>query len=348
MLIRAGRGNDPGGVEATQQGQLAVLCPACPHPGKNLPDNWDNEPVAMRYVSLPVHQSSDIANSYIDGFIRFSWQLTQISDSNAVWSPLMQKTLALLVGGHTSWKNAGISHISKKILQSPKRYVFFSLSAELPSHRHQRSVCVSHDAVNLADTKSSKGLAATGVGAVDCARHEFKLPNGVGDLQKGEKCYVPHVHFDHTLMLSIDTSIWIISSFLRSLISRRSPPSTSLMMSRVNGTRSYGLVYPLYPNTFILATSTRSSVSLSLSFILQLIFLPARRHFHSTGHLMLVARMAKHLNVDGLTSTVLLVAPKKWDPGHAETRWTTISETGIGRKLLRLVRVLHIVLLCCI
>jgi len=39
----------------------------------------------------------------------------------------------------------------------------------------------------MADTKSSRGLAAMGVGTVDCARHEFKLPTGVGDLQKGEK-----------------------------------------------------------------------------------------------------------------------------------------------------------------
>jgi hypothetical protein len=40
----------------------------------------------------------------------------------------------------------------------------------------------------MADTKSSRGLAATGVGTMDCARHDMKLPNGVGDLQKGERC----------------------------------------------------------------------------------------------------------------------------------------------------------------
>jgi hypothetical protein len=42
----------------------------------------------------------------------------------------------------------------------------------------------------MADTKSLHGLAATGIGAIDCARHEMKLANGVGDLQKGEKCVV--------------------------------------------------------------------------------------------------------------------------------------------------------------
>jgi hypothetical protein len=56
--------------------------------------------------------------------------------------------------------------------------------------KQDRSTCVSHNTVNMADTKSSHGLAATGVGAIDCARHEMKLANGVGDLQKGEKCVV--------------------------------------------------------------------------------------------------------------------------------------------------------------
>jgi hypothetical protein len=42
-------------------------------------------------------------------------------------------------------------------------------------------------AVNEAHTKFSQGYSATGVGAVDCARHGFKRPNGVVDLQKGER-----------------------------------------------------------------------------------------------------------------------------------------------------------------
>ncbi|KAG2357826.1 hypothetical protein BDR07DRAFT_1379859 [Suillus spraguei] len=37
------------------------------------------------------------------------------------------------------------------------------------------------------DWRHTRGLAAMGVGTVDCARHNIKRPNGVGDLQKGEK-----------------------------------------------------------------------------------------------------------------------------------------------------------------
>lgn len=38
-----------------------------------------------------------------------------------------------------------------------------------------------------AEMKFMTGLRATGVGLCLCARHEFVLPCGVGDLQKGER-----------------------------------------------------------------------------------------------------------------------------------------------------------------
>ncbi|KAG2063624.1 hypothetical protein BDR04DRAFT_1123134 [Suillus decipiens] len=51
----------------------------------------------------------------------------------------------------------------------------------------EKSTCASHNTVNLAETKNSWGLAATGAGTVDCLQHNFKWPCDVGDLQKGEK-----------------------------------------------------------------------------------------------------------------------------------------------------------------
>jgi hypothetical protein len=46
LLKRAGRGHDPceDRMNATKPGELALLCPACPQPGKNLPPNWQNVP----------------------------------------------------------------------------------------------------------------------------------------------------------------------------------------------------------------------------------------------------------------------------------------------------------------
>ena len=43
------------------------------------------------------------------------------------------------------------------------------------------------NAVSQAYTKYARGYSVTGVGGVDCARHGFKRPNGVVDLQKGER-----------------------------------------------------------------------------------------------------------------------------------------------------------------
>ncbi|KAJ6515178.1 hypothetical protein C8R47DRAFT_1173066 [Mycena vitilis] len=43
MLKRAGRGNDGDRLVAeTRAGELAVVCPACPQPGVNLPDGWES------------------------------------------------------------------------------------------------------------------------------------------------------------------------------------------------------------------------------------------------------------------------------------------------------------------
>ena len=48
-LKRAGRGHNPGGIDATSNGELTVECPACPHPGCNLLDGWEKAG-ALLYV----------------------------------------------------------------------------------------------------------------------------------------------------------------------------------------------------------------------------------------------------------------------------------------------------------
>lgn len=41
---RAGRGNVKMGIFTTKPGELAIVCPACPRPGINLPTDWDTAP----------------------------------------------------------------------------------------------------------------------------------------------------------------------------------------------------------------------------------------------------------------------------------------------------------------
>ena len=50
MLECAGKGHDPAGVEATKHRECAVECPACPHPNKNLPKDWQLAPLDKRYI----------------------------------------------------------------------------------------------------------------------------------------------------------------------------------------------------------------------------------------------------------------------------------------------------------
>jgi hypothetical protein len=68
MLKRAGRGYDPAGVENTESGECAVLCPACPQPGRNLPDNWEEAPKEIRYgqfLSTPIQVADDDLAGYM-------------------------------------------------------------------------------------------------------------------------------------------------------------------------------------------------------------------------------------------------------------------------------------------
>jgi hypothetical protein len=52
MLKRSGRGHDPEGAAATTLGELAIECPACPHPDRNLPLNWDSGGPQEYFIQL--------------------------------------------------------------------------------------------------------------------------------------------------------------------------------------------------------------------------------------------------------------------------------------------------------
>ncbi|KAI0684251.1 hypothetical protein BC835DRAFT_1409185 [Cytidiella melzeri] len=52
LLKRSGRGHEPNGIEKTPEGACIIECAACPHLGRNLPEDWTNAPphVAWLYV----------------------------------------------------------------------------------------------------------------------------------------------------------------------------------------------------------------------------------------------------------------------------------------------------------
>ncbi|KAJ2971268.1 hypothetical protein NUW54_g12541 [Trametes sanguinea] len=170
MLQRAGRGHDPSGVDGTSPGELAVPCPACPHPAFNLPPNWESVSDDLKYLY--------ILTVAIDACFRLKRRDVSGVDKN----PILGSGWAYFV------EDTGY----KEILLGYRKEDEVRLI--LPTARHgtsltvaQISSCTGFSALDHADSKFSRGYDATGVGAVVCARHEFWLAQGVGDLQKGER-----------------------------------------------------------------------------------------------------------------------------------------------------------------
>ncbi|KAI6024028.1 hypothetical protein BKA83DRAFT_106314 [Pisolithus microcarpus] len=50
LFKRAGRASEWDGISTTKPGGLAVVCPACPQPGMNLPDNWKNAGPSKKFL----------------------------------------------------------------------------------------------------------------------------------------------------------------------------------------------------------------------------------------------------------------------------------------------------------
>ncbi|KAG2342079.1 hypothetical protein BDR05DRAFT_976730 [Suillus weaverae] len=165
MLKRSGRGHDLGGVAGTSEGQCAVLCPACPQPGKNLPGDWQDAPKAKGWL-YGLFLAID-ANFHLK-------RRTVSSDET---DPSLSRGWAYFVEE-----------------RSYKSYI-----SDRAGDVQEKSTCSNHNAVNMAETKSSQGLAAMGVGTIDCACHNMKCPNGVGNLQKGEK----YLNMDYLFFLSL-------------------------------------------------------------------------------------------------------------------------------------------------
>ncbi|KAJ7159910.1 hypothetical protein C8R43DRAFT_1086852 [Mycena crocata] len=153
MLMRAGRGHDPEGAEATKPGELAVICPVCPHPGMNIPDDWMNASPENQYVSLHFFFLA------MDACFRLKCRL--------VSSELKDPPLG------SSWAYLLESRLYRRFLLGK-------------TTETEMSTCSGLAQLDHANTKFSQGYSSTGVGMGVCARHEFVQPNGVGDLQKGE------------------------------------------------------------------------------------------------------------------------------------------------------------------
>ncbi|KAJ7720993.1 hypothetical protein B0H16DRAFT_1666372 [Mycena metata] len=152
MLKRGGRGHDEGGVEGTKPGQLAILCPACPQPGINLPVDWDKASKEDRFMYI-LFLALDVCFRLKRGLV-----------SSELKDP----------GLGTGW-----SYVTENV---PYRKYLLTVTDQ-----KEMSTCSGLAALDYANTKFSRGYSTTGVGMGVCARHKFVQPTGVGDLQKGER-----------------------------------------------------------------------------------------------------------------------------------------------------------------
>ncbi|PPQ76859.1 hypothetical protein CVT26_001497 [Gymnopilus dilepis] len=175
LLKRGGRGNDPSGVQGTQNGELALKCPSCPWPGINLADDWQDAPENVKFLYMFF--------ICMDANFRLKNQLV----SNYSQDP----------GLGTGW--------AYMVPRKPyEKYVLSKASDD------DISTCVGFQALAKANSKYSVGLRYTGVNSVVCGRSEMIFPQGVGNLHKGER-YSNMDYIFGSVLQSILVAIVLIS-----------------------------------------------------------------------------------------------------------------------------------------
>ncbi|KAJ6464246.1 hypothetical protein C8R47DRAFT_992084 [Mycena vitilis] len=178
-MKRAKRGHYVGGARATKQGELALKCRACPQPGWNLPENWEQIDPFYRYIY------------FIFLAVDANFRLSNRNVSSEAADPILGDGLGYFCKreGDDGYK----AHIAKHVKQQ------------------EISSCSGFQAMFQALTRRVKGLRTTGIGGVTCSRHNMWQGNGIGDLQLGER----HCNIDFLIasVLMALNLIWVIISY---------------------------------------------------------------------------------------------------------------------------------------
>jgi len=79
-----------------------------------------------------------------------------------------------------------------------------------------KSTCNNHDAIKSASSRGGKGTAVSGLGTIECSRHDMKRPIAVGDLQKGERyeTFLFWTLFSYLLRRYVNMDYFFLSSLL--------------------------------------------------------------------------------------------------------------------------------------
>ncbi|KAJ7659782.1 hypothetical protein DFH06DRAFT_1326803 [Mycena polygramma] len=149
---QAGCAHNPAGLQATEDGGLAVPCWTCPQEGKNLPDGWRD----------------------VDPEYRFLYMLILALDMNF----LLKNRL------HANEHQDPSLAPGKGYFCTPAPY-----KEHLKHYVAEKNVssCIAFAALLQKETRLTTRLRVSGVGGCVCARHGVVRPHGLGDLQKGER-----------------------------------------------------------------------------------------------------------------------------------------------------------------
>ncbi|KDQ23709.1 hypothetical protein PLEOSDRAFT_1048587 [Pleurotus ostreatus PC15] len=151
-LKRGGRAHVPSGILGTGNGELGIQCPACPTPGVNLPLDWESAPPDQKFL-----YTLFLA---LDACFRLKRRIVSSVEKDP--------------GLGIDW--------SYFVENEPFRRYILTVTDQ-----KEMSTCSGLAALDYANTKFSRGYAATGVCLGVCARHEIIQRNGAADLQVGER-----------------------------------------------------------------------------------------------------------------------------------------------------------------
>ncbi|KAJ7182634.1 hypothetical protein C8R43DRAFT_1116267 [Mycena crocata] len=165
-LRRAGRAHDEAGVDATALGELTPICWACPHDLRNLPPDWRNVDPKYRLVFRVFLYMLLLA-------VDANFKLKNRIRANERYDPSLGPGWGAFVEP-TGYKD----HLKNYVAET------------------DISTCIAFAALLQKDTRLTTGLRTSGVGGCVCARHECVRPNGLGDLQKGER----YANMDYIVM----------------------------------------------------------------------------------------------------------------------------------------------------
>ena len=185
-IKRGGAGHTSTAVDDLGDGALAIECPACPHPGRNLPPEWENESrdkaYALFYILTPQHSMTIHHRWLYSLFIAIDANFRLKLKTRGINDPELGSGLAYFVNA-PKFEAHLKSHVEEEEV-SLSNLVLLLDGGFTPQ---QLQTCgTEFHAVNQANSKRSSDFTVSGVGAVVC-RHGFVRKNGVVDLQKGER-----------------------------------------------------------------------------------------------------------------------------------------------------------------